>query len=174
MIQLRVYVLQRYKYINAASNIWLQHVQHMFLSKKLDDLQHVQHMFLSKKLDDLQHVQHMFLSKKLDDLQHVQHMFLSKKLDDLKKYLNVFIDKHGLFSCWGRYDNSSLPKQKKYPILLLTDFHLTALVIKDSHKGVLHNGVPETINEIRCKYWIIRIRQMLKNVINRCVTCKKS
>ena len=26
---------------------------------------------------------------------------------------------------------------------------------------------------IRCKYWIPRIRQKLKNIINRCVTCKK-
>ena len=31
----------------------------------------------------------------------------------------------------------------------------------------------ETINEIRCKYWIPRTRQKVKNIINRCVTCKK-
>ena len=46
-------------------------------------------------------------------------------------------------------------------------------MIRDAHKSVLHNGVRETINEIRCKYWIPRIRQKVKNIINRCVTCKK-
>ena len=106
-------------------------------------------------------------------LRHIQRAFHSKKYDDLKKNLNVFIDEHGLFRCRGRFANSSLPYEKKYPILLPTDSRLTILVIRDAHKSVLHNGVRETINEIRCKYWIPRIRQKVKNIINRCVTCKK-
>ena len=44
-------------------------------------------------------------------------------------------------------------------------------MIRDAHKNLLHNGVRETINEIRCKYWIRRIRRKVKN-INCCVTCK--
>ena len=71
------------------------------------------------------------------------------------------------------FANSSLPYERKYPILLPTNSHLTILVIQDAHKSVLHNGVREIINEIRCKYWIPRIRQKVKNIINRCVTCKK-
>ena len=90
----------------------------------------------------------------------------------MKKNLNVFIDEHGLFRCRGRFANSSLSYEKKYPILFPTDSCLTILVIPDAHKSVLHNGVRETINEIRCKYWIPRTRQKVKN-INRCVTCKK-
>ena len=39
-----------------------------------------------------------------------------------------------------------LPYERKYPILLPTDSHLTILVIRDPHKSVLHNGVRETIN----------------------------
>ena len=33
--------------------------------------------------------------------------------------------------------------------------------------------VRETINQIKCKYWMPRIRQKVKNIINRCITCKK-
>ena len=62
-------------------------------------------------------------------LRHIQHVFDSKKYDDLKKNLNVFIDEHGLFRCQGRFTNSSLPYERKYPTLLLTDSHLTILVI---------------------------------------------
>ena len=91
----------------------------------------------------------------------------------MKKNLNVFIDEHGLFRCRGRFANSSLPYEKKYPILFPTDSCLTILVIPDAHKSVLHNGVRETINEIRCKYWKPRIRQKVKIIINRCVTCKR-
>ena len=90
-------------------------------------------------------------------LRHIQRVFHSKKYDDLKKNLNVFIDENVIFRCRGRFDNSSLPYERKYPILLPTDSHLTVLVIQDAHKSVLHNGVRETINEIRCKYWIPRI-----------------
>ena len=32
-------------------------------------------------------------------------------------------------------------------------------MIRDAHKSALHNGVRETVNKIRCKYWIPRIRQ---------------
>ena len=109
----------------------------------------------------------------VSNLWYIQRVFHSKKYDDLKKNLNVFIDEHGLFHCRGRFANSSLPYERKYPILLPTDSHLTILVIRDAHKSVLHNGVRETINEIRCKYWMPRIRQKVKNITNRCVTCKK-
>ena len=73
----------------------------------------------------------------------------------------------------GRFGNSSLPYERKYPVLLSTDCHLNVLVIEDAHKSVLHDGVRETINEIRCKYWISRIRSKVKNIYNRCITCKK-
>ena len=99
-------------------------------------------------------------------LRHIQRAFHSKKYDDLKKNLNVFIDEHGLFRCRGRFANSSLPYERKYLILLPTNSHLTIFVIRDAHKSVLHNGVCETVNEIRCKYWILRIRQKVKNIIN--------
>ena len=105
-------------------------------------------------------------------LQYIQRLFHSNKYDDLKKNLNVFIDEHGLFRCWGRFENSSLPYEREYPILLPTDSHLTVLVIKNAHKSVLYNGVHETTNEIRCKYWIPRIRHKVKNNINRCVMWK--
>ena len=41
---------------------------------------------------------------------------------------------------------------------------------------LLNNGVRETINKIRGKYWIPRPRirhNIKKNTINRCVVCKK-
>ena len=46
-------------------------------------------------------------------LRHIQRLFHSKKYDDLKKNLNVFIDENDLFRCRGRFDNSSLPYERK-------------------------------------------------------------
>ena len=66
------------------------------------------------------------------------------------------MNENGLFRCRGRFHNSSLTYERKYPILLPTGSHLIVLVIEGAHKSVLHNDVPETINEIRCKYRIAR------------------
>ena len=46
-------------------------------------------------------------------LRHIQRAFHWNKYDDLKKNLNVFIDEHGLFRCRGRFDNPSLPYERK-------------------------------------------------------------
>ena len=67
------------------------------------------------------------------------------RYDNLKKNLNVFIDGHGRFCYRAKDDNSLLPYEKKYPILLPTDSHLTVLVIQDAHKSVWYNGVREPI-----------------------------
>ena len=73
----------------------------------------------------------------------------------------------------GRFGKSSLQYERKYRVILSTNSHLNVLVIEDAHKSVLHNVLRETINKIRCKYWIPRIRPKVKNIINRCVMCKK-
>ena len=44
------------------------------------------------------------------------------------------------------------------------------LLISGYHKVVYHNGIKETLNELRQTYWIIRGR---KAVIRRCVLCLK-
>ena len=46
-------------------------------------------------------------------LRHIQRVFHWNKYDDLKKNLNIFIDEHGLFRCRGRFDNPSLPYERK-------------------------------------------------------------
>ena len=37
----------------------------------------------------------------------------------------------------------------------------------------MHNGVKETLTEIRSKYWIIRGRQLVRMVLQRCVICRR-
>lgn len=49
-----------------------------------------------------------------------------------------------------------MPPKSKFPILLTREHWYTRLVIAKAHKRVLHNGIKETLTEIRSKYWIIR------------------
>ncbi|XP_068670897.1 uncharacterized protein [Montipora foliosa] len=73
--------------------------------------------------------------------------------------LGVFKDANGLLRCKGRIQKSSLPYSTKHPILLYRKQHFTKLEIMQSHENVNHNGVGETLTEIRSQFWIIKGRQ---------------
>ena len=44
----------------------------------------------------------------------------------------------------------------------------TRLVV---HNRVIHNGVKETLTEVRSRYWIIKGRVLIKQVMQECRTC---
>ena len=41
------------------------------------------------------------------------------------------------------------------------------------HDQVMHNGVAETLVQLRSGYWIVKGRQTVKSIMNKCVLCKK-
>ena len=90
-----------------------------------------------------------------------------------KHKLGLFTDGDGVWRCGGRMSKSSLPPSAQNPILLDKDHHLTALLIMDAHRRVLHNGVCETLAELRSMYWVIRGRQIVKKLLRNCVICRR-
>ena len=103
----------------------------------------------------------------------MQSEFSTQKLTDLKKHLGNFVDNHGIIRCQGRLARSLLSYETKHPILLRKEHHITTLIIWDCHKGVLHNGTKETLQELRSRFWIVQGRQLVKKIIRRCVLCKR-
>ena len=99
-----------------------------------------------------------------------------KKLEKdsyLQKQFDLFLDEEEIWRCGGRLSNADLPYQTKHPILLPRDHYLTTLIVRRAHQRVLHNGVKDTLTEVRAKYWIVKGRALIKKIIHRCVTCKK-
>ena len=70
-------------------------------------------------------------------------------------------------------DYSDLPTEAKEPIILPREDQLTYLQIRRCHKKVLHYGVKSTLVELRTKFWVPKGRQVVRKVLNQCVTCKK-
>ena len=107
-------------------------------------------------------------------IKHAQASLTSERnQEQMFRNLRVFKDEAGVFRCGGRMNKSSMPYESKFPILLPRDHQLTKLIIIDAHQKVYHNGVRETLTEIRANYWITKGRQQVKRVINCCVVCKK-
>ena len=91
-----------------------------------------------------------------------------EKFPTWKTQFGLFQDERELWRCGGRLQNADLPYSAKHPILLNRKHHLTVLVIQDAHRRVHHNGVRETLTEVRSKFWIIGGRSLVRAVIHGC------
>jgi hypothetical protein len=46
------------------------------------------------------------------------------------------------------------------------------MIVINCHQNVKHNGVKDTLTELRKKFWIVEGRQVVKKHLSKCVTCK--
>ena len=95
------------------------------------------------------------------------------KRNNLKDQLNLQLDCDGIIRCHGRYENTNLNQEVKYPKLLVRGEHYTSLVIRDYHKRAFHAGVSQTLAQVRTEYWIPRGRSQVKRELNRCAICRR-
>ena len=86
--------------------------------------------------------------------------------------LGVYSDA-GILRCKGRLEHTELDYETKYPILLPKMHRLTELIVKDCHHRVKHLKVRATLADVRAKYWIPRGRQLVKQIIHKCMNCKR-
>ena len=93
--------------------------------------------------------------------------------DEWRRQFDLFHDGRGILRCGGRLNNSDLPYGTKHPIFLSKQNHLAVLITRQAHEKVLHNGVKETLTEIRAKYWIVKGRSLVKSVVQQCVVCRR-
>lgn len=90
-----------------------------------------------------------------------------------KKQWNLFRDPEGIWRCGGRLQHARLKYNSKFPILLIGSHYLTTLLIRRAHQRVFHNGTKETLNELRARYWIIKGRTVVRQVIHHCNLCRR-
>ena len=87
--------------------------------------------------------------------------------------LGLYEDENGVMRCRGRIGKAKIPFTTRFPVLLPRYHHFTLLIIRDAHNRVYHNGVKDTLAEVRSKYWIVKGRQLVKRELNKCSLCKR-
>ena len=107
----------------------------------------------------------------LKDIQ--RSIVTDKNYRQLMKQLNLIMDNNGLIRAKGRLSYSDLTYDTKFPILIPSRNLVTTLIIKECHNVVQHNGVKETLCQLRTKYWVCKARQRIKTILSNCITCKK-
>lgn len=96
-----------------------------------------------------------------------------KNFDNWKKQFGLFLDNDGIWRCRGRIANADVPYSTKYPVMLHSDHHLTKLFVESAHQRVCHNGVRETLTELRSRFWIVKGRSAVRQVLHHCTICKR-
>ena len=95
-----------------------------------------------------------------------------RSFDAWEKQFGLFLDPSGIWRCRGRLTHAELPYSTKHPMLLNKNHFLTTLIVKNARERVQHNGVKETLTEVRSKYWVIRGRSLVKSILGHCVLCQ--
>ncbi|XP_063926012.1 uncharacterized protein LOC135139641 [Zophobas morio] len=86
--------------------------------------------------------------------------------------LNPFLDSDMLIRVGGRLNNSSLPFDRIFPVLL-PKHHVTELIIQEAHLRQLHAGQLGTLAQVRLLYWPLSGRNQVRKVIRNCPNCFK-
>ena len=83
----------------------------------------------------------------------------------LRTSLKLFHDDKKILRLKGRFANTLISFDEKFPIILRDSSYFTVLVVWDAHFKVLHHGVETTLEKVRAKFWIVKGRKTVKNII---------
>ena len=87
--------------------------------------------------------------------------------------LSPYCDADGLMRVGGRLGNAPVPEDARHPAILPRRGEVTRLVIMHEHVKCGHAGVEQTLNELRQKYWVVRGRTAVKQLLQKCPTCRR-
>jgi len=108
-----------------------------------------------------------------EDIIKIKNKQPLKKSSSIIK-LNPFLDNNNILRVGGRLQRSTLSIEEKHPIILPSKHQVSKMVIDWCHSMVAHSGRGITLNKVReCGFWIIGGSSLTKNIISKCVTCRK-
>ena len=108
-------------------------------------------------------------SQELSLLKSGKELDKDSKIKDLKP----FLDENSLISVGGRLQQSEFSFREQHPWVLPPKHRYTELLVQNYHEKVMHSGVRDTLVQIRESYWILRSRQLVKQIVARCHICKR-
>lgn len=87
--------------------------------------------------------------------------------------MNPYIDTDGVLRSKSRLDLSeAVSEEVKRPIILPPRHWLTELIVRQFHEDLQHQNHETVINNLRERYWIPTLRQVLRRLRKNCVKCK--
>ena len=74
-------------------------------------------------------------------------------------------DDSGIFRCYGRVSFY-------HPIFIPNEHPLARKIVERYHNSTLHGGVQTTMSKVRERFWIPKLRKLVKSIKYQCLRCK--
>ncbi len=88
--------------------------------------------------------------------------------------LNPMKDEDGLLRVDRRLRHAELPYESKHPVILPKEHPITKLVVRSVHEQLGHGtGVEHTLCELRSRFWVLKGRRLVREVLHHCQACKR-
>ena len=115
------------------------------------------------------------LPEEIDSVERYWIMTAQTQLGDWKERYRALapFEKNKVIHVGGRLKHSPLSYDNNHPVSLPTEHVISKQVIKEAHNHVCHAGRERTFCETGQKYWIPRGRNLVKEIVRKCVTCRK-
>ena len=90
----------------------------------------------------------------------------AQQVEEIQSDVPLKKDQQGIWRCDGRVPDY-------HPIFLPRSHTFVKLLIEQTHGRMLHGGVSVTMSCIRERFWIPKLRTLVKKVIHNCNKCKR-
>ena len=80
---------------------------------------------------------------------------------------------NGILVATGRLTNAPLPSRTKEPPIIPHEHPIAEKIVRFTHERTAHSGREYVVAELRRKYWIIEVRGLVKQVLRRCIMCRR-
>ncbi len=87
--------------------------------------------------------------------------------------LNPVLDSNKVLRIGSRLRNARIKHSAKFPAILPKENYLSKLIMREAHADTLLGGVSLTLARSRQKFWIIRGKDLAKEVVKACVKCAR-
>ena len=86
--------------------------------------------------------------------------------------LDPVLDEDGLMRVGGRLTNATIDDLRRRPYVVPHGSPIAKLIAREKHE-ISHSGVEWVVSLIRRKFWITRVRVIVKSIISDCFACRK-
>ncbi|KAJ0171004.1 hypothetical protein K1T71_013203 [Dendrolimus kikuchii] len=107
-----------------------------------------------------------------EDLQHLKN---KKRLESKSKLLTLspYVDEYGILRVGGRIDSAlGISSETKNPVILDGRNYITKLIVRYYHVKAAHGNRETVVNNLKQKYWVIRMRPTIKHITSQCMYCR--
>ncbi|GFQ89922.1 integrase catalytic domain-containing protein [Trichonephila clavata] len=103
----------------------------------------------------------------------IQRETFEGERDEKLPPLKPFLDEFGILRARTKLSFLEDTENFKFPIILPNDHPVVHLMIVRKHEELLHAGVSIVKNHLREKFWILKARKLIKQIIQKCTRCKR-